>query len=37
MKRARVLHLHLGPLTLQQVVVHAAGAPAARTQERTSA
>ncbi|HEY2441868.1 MAG TPA: ABC transporter ATP-binding protein [Streptosporangiaceae bacterium] len=40
--RARVLRLHLEPLTLQQVVVHAAGASAAsppdpRAQERTSA
>jgi hypothetical protein len=31
MKRARALHLHLEPLTLQQVVVaHAAGAPRCR-------
>lgn len=38
--RARSLRLHLEPLTLQQVVVHAAGAPAADTpdaRERTSA
>jgi ABC-2 type transport system ATP-binding protein len=33
--RARSLRLHLEPLTLQQIVVHAAGTPAAR--ERTSA
>jgi ABC-2 type transport system ATP-binding protein len=35
--RAVALHLHLEPLTLQQVVVQAAGAPAASQQERTSA
>jgi ABC-2 type transport system ATP-binding protein len=38
--RAAALHLRLEPLTLQQVVVHAAGAPAAditNTRERTSA
>jgi ABC-2 type transport system ATP-binding protein len=35
--RARSLRLHLEPLTLQQVVVHAAGTPAADTPERTSA
>jgi hypothetical protein len=27
--RARALRLHLEPLTIQQVVVHAAGTPAA--------
>ena len=35
--RAATLHLHLEPLTLQQVVVRAAGTPAAIPQERTSA
>jgi ABC-2 type transport system ATP-binding protein len=35
--RAAALHLHLEPLTLQQVVVQAAGAPASSQQERTSA
>jgi ABC-2 type transport system ATP-binding protein len=35
--RAGSLHLRLEPLTLQQVVVHAAATPAADTQERTSA
>jgi ABC-2 type transport system ATP-binding protein len=35
--RARALHLNLEPLTLQQVVLHAAGEPAASLQERTSA
>ena len=35
--RARTLHLNLEPLTLQQVVVHAAGTPEAGTQLRTSA
>jgi len=35
--RAVALHLHLEPLTLQQVVVQAAGAPAASQQERTIA
>jgi ABC-2 type transport system ATP-binding protein len=35
--RARALRLSLEPLTLQQVVVHAAGAPAAVIKERTSA
>jgi ABC-2 type transport system ATP-binding protein len=35
--RARTLHLNLEPLTLQQVVVHAAGAPEASSQLRTSA
>ena len=35
--RAAALHLHLEPLTLQQVVVRAAGTPAASPQERTSA
>jgi len=35
--RAAALHLHLEPLTLQQVVVQVAGAPAASPQERTSA
>jgi ABC-2 type transport system ATP-binding protein len=35
--RAAALHLRLDPLTLQQVVVEAAGAPAAGEQERTSA
>jgi ABC-2 type transport system ATP-binding protein len=35
--RAAALHLHLEPLTLQQVVVQVAGAPAASQQERTSA
>jgi ABC-2 type transport system ATP-binding protein len=35
--RAAALHLHLEPLTLQQVVVRAAGTPAAVPQERTSA
>lgn len=35
--RAAVLHLNLEPLTLQQVVVQAAGAPAEIQQERTSA
>jgi ABC-2 type transport system ATP-binding protein len=35
--RARALRLSLEPLTLQQVVVHAAGAPVAAIRERTSA
>ena len=35
--RAAALHLSLEPLTLQQVVVQAAGAPADTQQERTSA
>jgi ABC-2 type transport system ATP-binding protein len=35
--RAAALHLHLEPLTLQQLVVRAAGTPAASPQERTSA
>jgi ABC-2 type transport system ATP-binding protein len=35
--RAAALHLNLEPLTLQQVVVQAAGAPAEIQQERTSA
>lgn len=35
--RARALRLHLEPLTMQQVVVHAAGKPEAETRERTSA
>ncbi len=35
--RARVLRLHLEPLTLQQAVVHAVGKPGAYAQERTSA
>jgi ABC-2 type transport system ATP-binding protein len=35
--RAAALHLHLEPLSLQQVVVEAAGAPAASQQERTIA
>jgi ABC-2 type transport system ATP-binding protein len=35
--RARTLHLNLEPLTLQHVVVHAAGTPEAGTQLRTSA
>jgi ABC-2 type transport system ATP-binding protein len=35
--RARALRLSLEPLTLQQVVVHAAGAPVGTIQERTSA
>jgi ABC-2 type transport system ATP-binding protein len=35
--RAATLHLSLEPLTLQQVVVQAAGAPADTQQERTSA
>jgi ABC-2 type transport system ATP-binding protein len=35
--RAATLHLHLEPLTLQQLVVHVAGAPAISPQERTSA
>jgi ABC-2 type transport system ATP-binding protein len=35
--RARALRLSLEPLTLQQVVAHAAGAPAPATEERTSA
>ena len=35
--RARTLHLNLEPLTLQQVVVHAAGTPEAGIQLRTSA
>ncbi|MBV9382148.1 MAG: ABC transporter ATP-binding protein [Streptosporangiaceae bacterium] len=34
--RARALHLSLEPLTLQQVVVHAAGTTAAGLEERTS-
>ncbi len=34
--RAAALHLHLEPLTLQQVVVQVTGAPAASPQERTS-
>ncbi len=35
--RAAALHLHLEPLTLQQMVVRAAGTPVATSQERTSA
>jgi ABC-2 type transport system ATP-binding protein len=35
--RARALRLHLEPLTLQQVVVHAASKPEKDTRERTSA
>ena len=35
--RAAALHLHLEPLTLQELVVHAAGAPTASQQERTIA
>jgi ABC-2 type transport system ATP-binding protein len=35
--RARALRLNLEPLTLQQVVVHAAGAPGTGLEERTSA
>jgi ABC-2 type transport system ATP-binding protein len=35
--RARALRLHLEPLTLQQVVVHAAGQPGTDPRERTSA
>jgi ABC-2 type transport system ATP-binding protein len=35
--RAAALHLRLEPLTLQEVVVQVAGAPAASQQERTSA
>ena len=35
--RAAALHLHLEPLTLQELVVHAAGAPLTSSQERTSA
>jgi ABC-2 type transport system ATP-binding protein len=35
--RAAALHLHLEPLSLQQVVVEAAGAPAVSQQERTIA
>jgi ABC-2 type transport system ATP-binding protein len=35
--RAAALHLRLEPLTLQQVVVQAAGTPASSQQERTSA
>ena len=35
--RAAALHLHLEPLTLQQVVARAAGTPAASPRERTSA
>ncbi len=35
--RARALRLHLEPLTLQQVVVHAAGNPENYARERTSA
>jgi ABC-2 type transport system ATP-binding protein len=35
--QARTLRLNLEPLTLQQVVVHAAGASSASTQTRTSA
>jgi ABC-2 type transport system ATP-binding protein len=35
--RAAALHLHLEPLTLQQVVVRAAGTPVASLQERTIA
>ena len=35
--RAAALHLHLEPLTLQQMVVRAAGTPVASSQERTSA
>ena len=35
--RAAALHLHLEPLTLQQLVVHVAGAPVASLEERTSA
>jgi ABC-2 type transport system ATP-binding protein len=35
--RAAALHLHLEPLTLQQLVVRTAGTPAGSTQERTSA
>ena len=35
--RAAALHLHLEPLTLQQVVVHAAGSPAASTRRKGQA
>ena len=35
--RARALRLHLEPLTLQQVVVHAAGQRETPARERTSA
>jgi ABC-2 type transport system ATP-binding protein len=35
--RAAALHLHLEPLTLQQLVVHVAGTPVASLEERTSA
>jgi ABC-2 type transport system ATP-binding protein len=35
--RAAALHLRLEPLTLQQLVVHAAGTPAGGLEERTSA
>jgi len=35
--RAAALHLHLEPLTLQQLVVRTAGPPASSPQERTSA
>jgi ABC-2 type transport system ATP-binding protein len=35
--RARSLRLHLEPLTLQQVVVRAAGKPGTDERERTSA
>ena len=35
--RAAALRLHLEPLTLQQLVIHVAGAPAISPQERTSA
>jgi hypothetical protein len=35
--RAAALRLHLEPLTLQQLVVHVAGAPVAVLPERTSA
>ena len=35
--RAAALHLHLEPLTLQQLVVRTAGTPAGSPQERTSA
>ena len=35
--RAAALHLHLEPLTLQQLVVHVAGTPVGSLEERTSA
>ena len=35
--QAAALHLHLEPLTLQQLVVHVAGTPVASLEERTSA